>query len=89
MTSFTTEEVDERAFAMFLRQGILYFLDQDPVLRHGDVILCASHLRQTWIQMSSQAKAHFLLRAREELNRLRGDPTSEIFRSVLRNMNSQ
>lgn len=88
MTSHTNEEVDERAFAMFLRQGILYFLDQDPVLRHGEVILYTSHLRQTWIQMTQQEKSLYILRAREELNRLRGDPATDLFRAALRQMNS-
>lgn len=88
MTSYTSEEVDERAFAMFLRQGILYFLDQDPVLHQGEVLLYASRLRQTWIQMSQEQKSHYVLRAREELNRLRGDPATDLFRGAMRTMNS-
>ena len=83
MSSYTQEELDERAFAIFLRQGILYFLDQDSVLRQGTMIEYSHRLYQTWLQMQSGEKTAYIRRAREDLEKLRGRAT-EAFQYAMR-----
>ena len=86
MTSydFPHSEIDERAFSMFLIEGIYYFLEQDPPLRNGSIIDYANRLWNRWIQMSRDEKLPFHDRAREEMRRLRRNRRNDIYRSVMR-----
>ena len=86
MTSnlFSHVEVDERAFAIFLIEGIQFFLDQDPQLRRGSIIDYCNRLCNRWNQMSEVEKAPFLARAEEELRRLRRYRRADIYREAMR-----
>ena len=86
MTShpFSQTEIDERAFGLFLMEGIQFFLDQDPPLRHGSVHEYATRLWNRWIQMSENEKAPFIDRVIEELRRINRYRHSDIYRDVLR-----
>jgi hypothetical protein len=86
MTShdFSRTEVDERAFAIFLMEGIHYFLDQDPPLREGSILDYCQRLWNRWLQMSQNEKLPFLDRAIEELRRLRRYHRHDIYRSLMR-----
>lgn len=86
MTSnpFSYVEIDERAFAIFLLEGIQFFLEQDPPLRRGSIIDYCQRLANRWNQMSDNEKSPFLIRAEEELRRLRRYRRTDIFREVMR-----
>ena len=86
MTSqpFHPHEIDERAFAIFLMEGIQFYLDQDPPLRHGSIYDYCNRLWNRWNQMSDNEKAPFLDRAVEELRRLRRYRRADIYREVMR-----
>lgn len=86
MTSndFSFTEIDERAFAIFLIQGIDFFLDQDPQLRNGSIIDFCQRLWNRWQQMSNAERSPFHERAREELRRQRRGRRSDIYRSIMR-----
>lgn len=77
-------EVDERAFAIFLLEGIQFFLDQDPSLRHGCIIDYCHRLWNRWNQMSDAEKSPFVDRAVEELRRLRRYRRADIYREAMR-----
>ena len=81
---FSHTEIDERAFAIFLIEGIHFFLEQDPPLRQGCIIDYCERLWQRWQQMSNSEKEPFWDRAIDELRRLRRFRRSDIYRSVLR-----
>ncbi len=81
------DELDERGFAIFLMEGIHYFLEQDPPLRRGSIIEYCSRLWNRWVQMSDDEKHPFIERAREELRRLRRYQRADIYRSVMREEN--
>ena len=83
-TDFSQVEIDERAFAIFLMDGIQYFLDQDPPLRQGSIMDYCSRLWTRWHDMSHAEKQPFLERAIEELRRLRRFHRADIYRSVMR-----
>lgn len=76
------DEIDERAFALFLRQGVLYFLDEDPPLQRGNVIQYSHRLYQIWIQMSQDEKSLYLRRAHQDLETLR-ERSIAVFRSAM------
>lgn len=86
MTSqpFHPSEINERAFALFLIEGIQYFLEQDPPLRNGCIIDYCMRLWNRWSQMSDSEKAPFVDRAIEELRRLRRYRRADIYREVMR-----
>jgi hypothetical protein len=86
MTShpFHQTEIDERAFGLFLIEGIQFFLNQDPPLRHGSVHEYATRLWNRWIQMSENEKAPFIDRVIEELRRMHRYRHSDIYRDVMR-----
>ena len=86
MTShdFSPVEIDERAFAIFLIEGIQYYLDQDPPLRQGSIMDYCGRLWNRWHDMSQNEKAPFLDRAIEELRRLRRYHRIDIYRSAMR-----
>lgn len=86
MTShdFSSVEIDERAFAIFLIEGIQYFLDQDPPLRQGSIMDYCSRLWNRWHDMSNQEKMPFRDRAIEELRRLRRYHRVDIYRAAMR-----
>jgi hypothetical protein len=81
---FSQTEVDERAYAIFLIEGIQYFLDQDPPLREGSILNYCDRLWNRWRQMSQNEKLPFLDRALEELRRLRRYHRHDIYRSLIR-----
>lgn len=81
------DDIDERAFAIFLIEGIHYYLEQDPPLRHGSLIEYCSRLWNRWIQMSDEEKRPFHERARDELRRLRRYQRADIYRSAMRDDN--
>ncbi len=82
--NFTHVEIDERAFAIFLMEGIQYFLDQDPPLQEGAIMTYCNRLWQRWQQMTNNEKNPFWDRAVEELRRLRRYRRADIYRSVMR-----
>jgi hypothetical protein len=82
--AFTPAEIDERAFAIFLIEGIQYYLDQDPPLRHGSIYDYCGRLWNRWIQMSENEKVPFVDRALEQLRRLRRYRRADIYRDVMR-----
>jgi hypothetical protein len=86
MTSdnFTHVEIDERAFSIFLIEGIRYFLEQDPPLQEGSIIHYCTRLWQRWQQMTQNEKNPFWDRAVDELRRLRRYQRADIYRSVMR-----
>lgn len=81
MTSydFTSPDMDERAFTIFLIEGIYFFLDQGQPLHHGSIIDYSNRLWSRWIQMSREEKMPFYDRARDELCRVR---RNDIYRSA-------
>ena len=81
---FSQTEVDERAFAIFLMEGIQYYLDQDPPLRQGSIIDYCNRLWNRWQQMSTNEKVPFWDRAVEELRRLRRYRRADIYRNIMR-----
>jgi hypothetical protein len=81
---FSQAEVDERAYAIFLVEGIQYFLDQDPPLREGSILSYCERLWNRWRQMSQSEKIPFLDRAVDELRRLRRYHRHDIYRSLIR-----
>lgn len=84
---YTQAELDERAFAIFLMEGIHYFLEQDPTLRRESIIEYCNRLWNRWQQMSNEEKYPFLERAEDELRRRRRYRRSDIYRAVLRDTN--
>lgn len=86
MTShdFSSTEIDERAFAIFLIEGIQYYLDQDPPLRQGSIIEYCSRLWNRWHDMTNNEKMPFRDRAIEELRRLRRYHRVDIYRAAMR-----
>lgn len=86
MTSppFTPAEIDERAFSIFLMEGIQYFLEQESVLRHGSIYEYCGRLWNRWIQMSENEKVPFVDRAIEQLRRLRRYRRADIYRDIMR-----
>lgn len=83
--NFNFQEVDERAFAIFLIEGIYYFLDQDPQLLEGSIIDFCGRLWHRWTRMDNHEKHEFHERAREELRRLRRYGRADIYREAMRN----
>jgi len=85
MTShpFSQTEIDERAFGLFLVEGIEFFLDQDPRLRHGSVDAYATRLWNSWIQMSENDKAPFIDRVIAQLRRVHRYRYSDIYRELM------
>lgn len=85
MTSsdYNSSELDERAFSVFLIEGIYFFLEQDPPLNHGSIIGYCNRLWSRWLQMSREEKETFYDRARDELRRLRRGRRNDIYRSAI------
>ena len=82
--NFTFIEIDERAFAIFLMEGIQYYLDQDPPLRRDSIMDYCVRLYNRWRQMDEDEKRSFYDRAREELRRLRRYHRADIYREAMR-----
>ncbi len=89
MTShdFTHSEIDERAYAIFLIEGLQYYLDQDPPLRQGSINDYCSRLWNRWHDMSDSEKIPFHDRAVDELRRLRRYRRADIYRSIMQSEN--
>ncbi len=85
MTShdYSSTEIDERAFAIFLMEGIQYYLDQDPPLRQGSIMDYCSRLWNRWHDMNNNEKMPFRDRAIEELRRMRRFRRADIYRSAM------
>ena len=77
-------EVDERAFAIFLMDGLYYFLQQDSPLRHGHIIDYCNRLGVRWQQMTEAEKELYWDRAVEELRRIRRYSHVDIYREAMR-----
>ena len=77
-------EVDERAFANFLMDGIYYLLQQDIPLHHEYIINFCNNLWRRWRQMSDNEKDMYWERAMEELRRIRRYSNTHIYRDVMR-----
>lgn len=86
MTSYdyTPAEIDERAFSIFMIEGIYFYLEQDPPLRNGSIIDYCHRCWNRWTQMSRDEKTPFYDRARDELRRLRRNRRNDIYRSIIR-----
>ena len=83
MTTNQTEVV-ERGFAIFLLEGIQFFLEQDLSLRNGSILDYCQRLWNRWTQMSELEKSPFVDRAIDELRRLRRYHRADIYREVMR-----
>lgn len=89
-TDYNYTEVDERAFILFMQDGIEYFLASDPILHHMAMIEYIQRLHRRWIQMDNQEKDPFMERARTQMRELRQQLRSEyLYRSILRHMSDQ
>lgn len=77
-------ELDERAFSIFLIEGIHYYLDQDPPLRRSSIIDYCMRLWNRWNDLNNEEKRPFLERAEEELRRLRRYHRADIYRELMR-----
>jgi len=77
-------ELDERAFAIFLMEGIHFYLEQDPPLRRSSIIDYCMRLWNRWSNMNNEEKRPFIERAREELRRLRRYHRTDIYRDAMR-----
>ncbi len=84
MMDFQPTEIDERAFAIFLIDGVRYFLDQDPPLRRMSIIDYCQRLWNRWMNMSDEEKMPFRDRAYDELRRLRRYQRADIYRMAMR-----
>ena len=89
MTSYSQAEVDERAFGLFLSKGLQFILEQDLHVDHGGLLQYTNRLWRTWIQMSTMEKEVYLVQAREQLNRLRGQGSELLFRRALQQLSPQ
>ncbi len=77
-------EVDERAFAIFLLDGIYYLLQQDTPLRRESIINFCTRLWTRWVHMSENEKDPYWERAMEELRRIRRYSHVDIYREAIR-----
>ncbi len=77
-------ELDERAFSIFLIEGIHFYLDQDPPLRRSSIIDYSMRLWNRWIDMNNEEKRPYIDRAMEELRRLRRYHRADIYRELMR-----
>jgi len=85
--NFDYVELDERAFAIFLMEGIHFYLDQDPPLRRSSIIDYCMRLWNRWCNMNNDEKRPFVERAREELRRLRRYHRADIYRDAMHDDN--
>ncbi len=76
-------EVDERAFSIFLIEGLHYLLQQDIPLRHGHIIDFCNRLWMRWNNMPNSEKDPYWERATEELRRMRRNTRVDIYREAL------
>lgn len=89
MSSYSAAEVDERAFGLFLNKGLLFLLEEDLHVEHGDILQYTNRLWRTWIQMTTLEKEVFIAQAREQLARLRGHRSDFLFRRALQQLGPQ
>ena len=82
--SLVHSEIDERAFAIFLLDGIYYLLQQDVQLRNEYMINFCNRLWHRWVHLPESEKDPYWDRAAEELRRLRRNSGANVFREVLR-----
>ena len=89
MTSYDYSEahVEERAFAIFLVDGLQFYLEQNPRLRHTSIHDFCNRLWSRWNdeanRMTDDEKNIFRRRAREELRRIRSLQHTTIYRSAM------
>lgn len=89
MTSsdYSHSDVEERAFAIFLVDGVQFYLEQNPRLRHTSIHDFCNRLWTRWNdepnRMTDDEKNIFRERAREELRRFRRIQHTNIYRSVM------
>lgn len=77
-------EMDERAFGIFLLDGLYYLLQQDIPLRHGYLIEFCNRLWMRWQQMPDSEKESYWERAADEIRRMRRNSRVDIYREVMR-----
>ncbi len=82
--SLVHSEIDERAFAIFLLDGVYYLLQQDIQLRNEYMIGFCNRLWQRWAHLPQSEKDPYWDRAAEEIRRLRRNSAASVFREVLR-----
>lgn len=64
-------EVDERAFSLYVLDGIRYFMENNPSLYQYTVIQYISRLYRAWSELPMDEKEPWLERAREQIQELR------------------
>ena len=89
MTTPAYEELDERAFAIFVRQGLEYSMNSDPSLDHGWVVQYLNRLWNLWLQMTTEEKTPYHSLAREELRRVLAENRTDLFRAAIRDTSRQ
>lgn len=77
-------DVDERAFSIFVIEGLHYLLQQDVPLRHGHIIDFCNRLWMRWTHLPESEKDPYWERASEELRRMRRNTRVDIYRDALR-----
>ena len=77
-------EIDERAFAIFLLDGLYYLLQQDFPFRNGYIIEFCNRLWVRWQQMSDDEKDTYWERAADEIRRMRRNSRVDIYRDIMR-----
>lgn len=84
---YSYSDVEERAFALFLLDGLQFYLEQNPRLRHTSIHDFCNRLWSRWNdepnRMTDDEKNVFRQRAREELQRLRRPQHIAIYRSLI------
>ncbi len=63
----TSEQLDERAFLLFLQEGLKSLLERSTALRRNDVLTYSSWLYNEWSQMSPNRKDPYVEQARMTL----------------------
>ena len=81
-------EIDQRAFTLFLVDGIYYLLDQNIQLCHEDMLGFCRRLSNRWIELPESEKDPYRERATEELRRLRRNSPTNVFRDALHATNA-
>ena len=60
----TSDQLDERAFLLFLQEGLKNLLERSTALRRNDVLTFSSWLYNEWSQLSPNRKDLYIEQAR-------------------------
>ena len=66
-----TTEIRERAFAIFLVEGLEEFLEEDQQVQDFTIMELVNHLRTAWEQMESPRRDEYIEQARDSLQTIR------------------